>query len=167
MQKSGSIVVGSGVVIIIGLFLLVLGNQAILEGIIQDNGKVSSEQSFSISNNFDSQITPIGIFAVQIIEFQENTFSAKILDPSDIEINSHEINDETIEEEFKVLETGNYKLIVQSNSNEETQVFGAIGPLPDSGKKVLGFIPVYVIVAGMIGLAVVGILGIKNRIRSV
>lgn len=167
MQKSGSIVVGSGVVIIIGLFLLVLGNQAILEGIIQDNGKVNSEQSFSISNNFDSQITPIGIFAVQIIEFQENTFSAKILDPSDIEINSHEINDETIEEEFKVLETGNYKLIIQSNSNEETQVFGAIGPLPDSGKKVLGFIPVYVIVAGMIGLAVVGILGIKNRIRSV
>ncbi len=167
MQKSGSTIVGSGVVIIIGLFLLVLGNQAMLEGIIQDNGKVSSEQSFSISNNFDSQTTPIGIFAVQIIEFQKNTFSVKILDPSDIEIISQEINDETIEEEFKILETGNYKLIVQSNSNEETQVFGAIGPLPDSGKKVLSFIPAYVIVAGMIGLALVGILGIKNRIRSV
>lgn len=161
------VVVGSGVIIIIGLFLLVLGNQAILEGIIQDNGKVSSEQTLSISNDFDSQITSIGIFAVQIIEFQENTFSAKILDPFDIEIASQEINEENIEEEFKVLETGTYKLIIQSNSNDETQVFAAIGPLPDSGKKVLGFIPVYVIVAGMIGLAGVGILGIKNRKRSV
>ncbi|KAF6246906.1 hypothetical protein C6990_07365 [Nitrosopumilus sp. b3] len=167
MQKSGMIVIGSGVLIIIGLFLLVLGNQAILEGIIQNNGKVSSEQVLSISNNFDSQTTPIGVFAVQIIDFQENTFSVKILDPLDIGIVSHQINDETIEEEFEVLETGIYKLIIQSNSNEESQVFGAIGPLPDSGKKVLGFIPVYVIVAGMIGLAVVGILGIRNRKRSV
>ncbi|MBT8172551.1 MAG: hypothetical protein KJN83_00630 [Nitrosopumilus sp.] len=167
MQKSGMIVVGSGVLIIIGLFLLVLGNQAILEGIIQDNGRVSSEQVLSIDNNFDSQTTPIGVFAVQIADFQENTFSVKILDPLGIEIVSHQIKDETIEGEFEVLETGIYKLIIQSNSNEESQVFGAIGPLPDSGKKVLGFIPVYVIVAGMIGLAVVGILGIRNRKRSV
>lgn len=161
------IIIGSGVLIIIGLFLLVLGNQSILEGIIQDNGKVSSEQILSIDNNFDSQTTPIGVFAVQIVDFQENTFSAKILDPLGIEIVSHQINDETIEEEFKVIDSGTYKLIIQSNSNEESQVFGAIGPLPDSGKKVLGFIPVYVIVAGMIGLAVVGILGIRNRKRSV
>lgn len=166
MQKS-ALVVGSGAVIIIGLFLLVLGNQSILEGVIQDNGVVSSEQAFSISNNFDSQTTPIGVFAVQITEFRENTFSAKILDPLDIEITSHQINDETIEEEFKVIDSGTYKLIIQSNSNEETLVFGAIGSLPDSGKQILGFIPVYVIIAGMLGLAIVGILGIKNRRRSV
>ena len=166
MQKS-ALVIGSGAVIIIGLFLLVLGNQSILEGIIQDNGMVSSEQAFSISNNFDSQTTPIGVFAVQITEFRENTFSAKILDPLDIEITSHQINDEIIEEEFKVIDSGTYKLVIQSNSNEETLVFGAIGPLPDSGKQILGFIPVYVIVAGMLGLAIVGILGIKNRRRSV
>jgi len=166
VQKS-ALVVGSGAVIIIGLFLLVLGNQAILEGIIQDNGMVSSEQAFSISNNFDSQTTPIGVFAAQITEFRENTFSAKILDPLDIEITSHQINDETIEEEFEVIDSGTYKLIIQSNSNEETLVFGAIGPLPDSGKQIFGFIPVYVIVAGMLGLAIVGILGIKNRRRSV
>ncbi|AJW71599.1 hypothetical protein [Nitrosopumilus adriaticus] len=167
MQKSGMIIIGSGVLIIIGLFLLVLGNQAILEGIVQENGKVSSEQVLSIDNNFDPQTTPIGVFAVQIGDFQENTFSAKIVDPLGIEITSQQINDETIEEEFEVLETGIYKLIIQSNSNEESQVFGAIGSLPDSGKKVLGFIPVYVIVAGMIGLVVVGILGIRNRKRSV
>ncbi len=112
-------------------------------------------------------MTPIGVFAVQLIEFKENTFSAKILDPSDIEILSQEINEENTEEEFEVLETGTYKLIIQSNSDEETHVFGAIGPLPDSGKKTLGFIPVYVIVAGMIGLVGVGIIGIKNRKRSV
>ena len=167
MQKSGIAVIASGGIIIIGLFLLVLGNQSILEGIIQDDGKVSFEQTLTISNNFDSQTTSTGIFAIQITEFQENVFSVKVLDPFDTEIISQEINGESIEDEFEVLETGTYELIIQSNSNEETQVFGAIGPLPDSGKKIFGIIPVYVIVVGMIGLAGVGILGIKNRKRSV
>jgi hypothetical protein len=167
VQKSGIAVIASGGIIIIGLFLLVLGNQSILEGIIQDDGKVSFEQTLTISNNFDSQTTSTGIFAIQITEFQENVFSVKVLDPFDTEIISQEINGESIEDEFEVLETGTYELIIQSNSNEETQVFGAIGPLPDSGKKIFGIIPVYVIVVGMIGLAGVGILGIKNRKRSV
>ena len=167
MQKSGIAVLVSGGIIIIGLFLLVLGNQSILEGIIQDDGKVSSEQTLTISNDFDSQTTSTGVFAVQIIEFQENVFSVKILDPFDIEIISQEIDEENIEDEFEVLDTGTYKLIIQSNSNEETQVFGAIGPLPDSEKKIFGVIPVYVIVAGMIGLAGIGIIGIKNRKSSV
>lgn len=167
MRKSGTLTVGSGILIIVGLFLLVLGNQTILEGIVQDNGMTSSEKTLTISTDFDSQITSIGIFVVQIIEFKENTFYAKILNPFDIEIISQEIKEETIEEEFDVLDSGTYKLIIQSNNNEETQVFGAIGPIPDSGKKVLGFIPVYVIVAGMAGLAIVGIVGIKNRKRLI
>lgn len=167
MRKSGTLIVGSGILIIAGLFTLVLGNQAILEGIVQDNGMIRSKQTLTISKDFDSQITPIGIFAVQIMEFEENTFYAKILNPFDIEIISQEINEETVEEEFDVVDSGTYKLIIQSNNNEETQVFGAIGPIPDSGKKALGFIPVYVIVAGMVGLAVVGIIEIKNRKRLI
>lgn len=167
MRKSGTLIVGSGILIIAGLFTLVLGNQAILEGIVQDNGMISSKQTLTISKDFDSQITPIGIFAVQIMEFEENTFYAKILNPFDIEIISQEINEETVEEEFDVVDSGTYKLIIQSNNNEETQVFGAIGPIPDSGKKALGFIPVYMIVAGMVGLAVVGIIEIKNRKRLI
>jgi hypothetical protein len=167
VRKSGTLIVGSGILIIAGLFTLVLGNQAILEGIVQDNGMISSKQTLTISKDFDSQITPIGIFAVQIMEFEENTFYAKILNPFDIEIISQEINEETVEEEFDVVDSGTYKLIIQSNNNEETQVFGAIGPIPDSGKKALGFIPVYVIVAGMVGLAVVGIIEIKNRKRLI
>jgi hypothetical protein len=80
---------------------------------------------------------------------------------------SKELNEETIEEEFDVLETGTYKLIIESISNEETHVFGAIGPLPDAGKKTLAFISVYVLVIGMAGLVGVGAYTIKNRKRSI
>ena len=167
MQKSGIIIISSAALIVIGLILLVLGNQIILEGVSQGNQKVSSSQTLTISVDFDSLETPMGVFAVQIMEFKDNTFSAKVLDPFDSEIISQTINEQTIEKEFNVLETGTYKLIIENTSNEETIVFAAIGPLPDAGKKSLGFISVYVLVIGMAGLVVVGIYGVKNRIKSI
>ncbi len=167
MPKSGKILVISGTLIAIGLILLVLGNQVILEGVSQGNGKISSSQSLTISADFDIQETTTGIFAVQIIDFKDNTLSAKVLDPLDIEIVFQTVNEEAVEKEFDVLETGIYKLIIESGNTEEIQVFGAIGPLPDAGKKSLGLISVYVIVIGMIGLAGLGINGIRNRKRSI
>ena len=167
MQKSGIMLVSSAALIVIGLILGVLGNQIILEGISQGTGKVSSSQTLSISVEFDSEETAIGVFAVQIMEFKDNIFSAKVLDPFDNEIISQTINEETIEKEFDVLETGTYKLIIESISNEEPIVFAAIGPLPDAGKKSLGFISIIILVSGMVGLVVVGIYGVKNRIRSI
>jgi len=133
----------------------------------QRNGAVSLSQTLTISVDFDKQETSTGVFAVQVMEFKDNTFSARVLDSSDIEIVSKEINEEVIEQEFDVFETGAYKLIIESTSNEETHVFGAIGPLPDAGKKTLGFISVYVLVIGMVGLVGVGVYAIKKRKRSI
>jgi len=163
VQKFGIMLVGSASLIIIGLILLVLGNQIILEGVSQGNEKMSSSQTLTISVDFDSQDTSVGVFAVQIMEFKDNIFSAKVLDPFDSEIIFQTINEETIEKEFDVLETGTHKLIIESTSNEETIVFAAIGPLPDAGKKSLGLISVYILVSGMVGLVVTGIYGVKKR----
>lgn len=167
MQKSGIILIVSGTLIVIGLILLVLGNQIVLEGVSQGNGKVSTTQTLNFSADFDMQETPTGVFAVQIIDFKENTFSARVLDPSDNEIVFQTINEETIENKFNVSESGSYKLIIESIENEETQVFGAIGPLPDTEKKLLGFISIYILVAGMIGLIGAGIYEVKNKRKSV
>ncbi len=163
MQKLGILLVSTTSLIIIGLILLVLGNQIILQGVNQGDGKVSLGQTLTISADFDSQETSIGVFAVQIMEFKDNIFSAKVLDPFDSEIIFQTINEETIEKEFDVLETGTHKLIIESTSNEETIVFAAIGPLPDAGKKSLGLISVYILVSGMVGLVVTGIYGVKKR----
>jgi len=163
VQRLGIMLVGTTSLIVIGLILLVVGNQIILGGISQGNEKVNSSQTLTISVDFDSQETSIGVFAVQIMEFKDNIFSAKVLDPFGSEIIFQTINEETIEEEFDVIETGTYKLIIESTSNEETIVFAAIGPLPDAGKKSLGFVSVYILVIGMGGIVVVGIYGVKKK----
>ena len=168
MQKSGLIIVILGLLIVTGLVVSIVGNQVTLEGINQGNGEVSSTQTVTISVDFDMEKTPIGIFAVQVMEFKENTISIKILDPSDIEIIFQEINEDTIEEKFDVLETGTYQLVIQSSNDEGIYVTGAIGPLPDANKKnIISIISTSTLLIGMIGLVVIGIYGIKNRKRSV
>ncbi len=163
MQKSGLIIIGSGAIIVVGLVLLALGNQVILDGVSQGDGKVSINQDIIVSTNIDSKKTSMGIFAVQVIDIKENIFSAKILDPLGIEIITLKVNEETIEEKFEVIESGIYKLVIQSSIEEKSQVFGAIGPLPDEGKKIISFISVYVVIIGMVGLFGAGILKIKKR----
>ena len=86
MQKSGLIIVILGLLIVTGLVVSIFGNQLTLEGITQGNGKVSLTETVTISVDLDKETTPIGIFAVQVMEFKENSISIKILDPSDIEI---------------------------------------------------------------------------------
>ena len=168
MQKAGLMVVIAGVLIISGLIISVLGNQLTLEGIVQENGKVSSTQTVSISADFDADNTQIGIFAVQVMESKESTTYAKILDPSDIEIISQKVNEDTIEREFDITETGTYTLLIQGSSDEEIFVTGAIGPLPDTDKKfIISIISTSVLIIGMSGLVMIGIYLIINRKRSI
>ena len=166
MHKSKIILVISGTLIAIGLVLSAIGEQVILEGISQEREKISLEKTLTISSNFDIQETPIGIFNVQIMDFKDNTFFVKILDPFEIEIISQEIDNETIENKFDIFETGTYKLIIKSTSNEESLVVGSIGPLPDTNKMFLRYISMSVLLSGLIGLVVTGIYTIKNR-RSI
>ena len=168
MQKSGLIIVIFGLLIVTGLVVSIVENQSTLEGINQGNGKVSSIETVTVSVDLDKEISLVGIFAVQIMEFKENTISAIILDPSNIEIISQKVNEETLEKEFDIFETGTYQLIIQSSDENEIYVTGAIGPLPDADKKfILSIISLSILIIGMVGLVTTGIIEMKNRKKSV
>ena len=168
MQKSGLIIVIFGLFIVAGLVVSIVENQITLEGINQGNGKVSSIETVTISVDLDKETSSVGIFAVQIMEFKENVITAIILDPTNLEIMSEKINEETIEKEFDIFETGTYQLIIQSSDEDGIYVAGAIGSLPDANKKfILSIISLSLLIIGMVGLAVTGIIEIKNRKKSV
>ena len=168
MQKTGLFIVIFGILIAAGLGISVIENQITLEGIVQGNGKVNAEQVITISVNLDKEKTPAGIFAVQIMDFKENTFSVKIIDPSDTEIISKKIDIDTVEQECKVLNSGNYELIIQSSDYKESYVAGAIGPLPDADKKlIIASSSTLCIIIGMGGLGIVAIYEIRNKRKSV
>jgi len=168
VQKIGLLIVIFGILIVAGLGMSVIENQITLEGIVQGNGKVNLEQVITVLVDLDKDETTIGIFAIQIMDFKENTFSAKILDPSGIEIISEKINEDIVEQEFKVLNSGNYELIIQSLDDQESYVAGAIGPLPDANKKlIITSSSTLCIIIGMGGLGIVAIYEIRNKRKSV
>ena len=72
MEKIGLVIIASGAIIVIGLVLLALGNQVILDSVNQGDGKVSINQDITVSTSIDSKKTSVGIFAVQVIDIKEN-----------------------------------------------------------------------------------------------
>lgn len=167
MNKSGIMLAGSGAAIIAGLVLVAAGNQIILEGVVQGEGGVGVGNPLVVQGMFDSDDAQTGgVFAVQVMEFEEGSFHARVIDPHGIEIISEGIDRDTIEMEFDVTDVGEYKLVVEGTGSVQTHVFGAIGPLPDAGKKALGFVSVYVLAAGMAGLIGGGAYAVWKR-RSV
>jgi len=165
MQRSGILFVIVGSIVGVGIILSFYGNQVIFEDLIKGEGQVKFGENLIIPVDLDNTETQTGIYAVQIINFKEG-ITAKILDPFDKEIESQLIDEEVFEGRFNIAVSGIYKLVIENTDEKEIKIFGVIGPEPDAGKKSLGFISLYILIIGLIGMAGVAIYAIKNRKKS-
>lgn len=165
MQKSGILLVIVGGLVAIGIVLSFYGNQVIFEELAKEEGDIKFGEDLRVSIELDESISKTGIYAIQILNFKEDVFSAKVYDPLGIEIESQTINEEVFEGNFDIISSGEYQLVVKSTEQEESRVLGVIGPEPDAGVKSLGFISLYILIIGLIGMVGVGIYAIKNRRR--
>ena len=165
MQKSGILFVIVGSIVGVGIILSFYGNQVIFEDLNKGEGQVKFAENLIIPVELDNTETQTGIYAVQIINFKEG-ITAKIVDPFDKEIESQLIDEEVFEGRFNIAVSGIYKLVIENIDEKETKVFGVIGPEPDAGKKSLGFISLYILIIGLIGMVGVAIYTIKNRKKS-
>ena len=165
MQKSGILFVIVGSIVGVGIILSFYGNQVIFEDLIKGEGQVKFGENLIIPVELDNTETQTGIYAVQIINLKEG-ITAKILDPFDKEIESQLIDEEVFEGRFNIAVSGIYKLVIENTDEKEIKIFGVIGPEPDAVKKSLGFISLYILIIGLIGMAGVAIYAIKNRKKS-
>ena len=165
MQKSGILFVIVGSIVGVGIILSFYGNQVIFEDLNKGEDQVKFGKNLIIPVELDNTETQTGIYAVQIINFKEG-ITAKILDPFDKEIESQLIDEEVFEGRFNIAVSGIYKLVIENTDEKEIKIFGVIGPEPDAGKKSLGFISLYILIIGLIGMAGVAIYAIKNRKKS-
>ena len=165
MQRTGILFVIVGGIVCTGIVLSFYGNQVIFEDLIREEGQIKVGESLTIPVELDNTETQNGIYAILIIDSNEKVI-AKILDPFDNEIESQSIEEEDFEGQFKITKSGIYKLVIENPNEKEIKISVVIGPEPDAGKKSLGFISLYVLIIGLIGMAVVPIYAIKNRKRS-
>jgi len=163
MQRTGIFFVIVGGIVCTGIILSFYGNQVIFEDLIKGEGQIKVGESLTIPAELDNE-TQNGIYAIQIMD--SKGIKTKILDPFDVEIESQSINEEDFEGQFKITTSGTYKLVIENTNDKEIKIFGVIGPEPDAGKKSLGFISLYVLIIGLIGMIIVPIYAIKNRKKS-
>lgn len=154
MKKGGTLLAIVGSLIGLGIILSFYGNYVVFEDLVKDSGEIGSGEELIVQTQLDSNETPSGIYAVQIIDFNGETVVANILDPFNSIIDSQTINEEVFEGYFEVTTSGTYKLIIE-NTGEKAIIFGVIGPHPDEAKRALTFVSLYILVAGLIGMAVV------------
>jgi len=165
MRKSAIFLAIVGVLIGVGVISSFYGNYILFEELAQGNGEVYDGQDLVIEVELDSSRTQSGIFAIQILDFKEGMVTASIVDPSNITIESESINQEVFEGLFEITSSGNYKLLIE-NKGEKANVFGVIGPEPDKGKRALSNISMYILAAGLIGLAGVAVYIFINRRKA-
>ena len=165
MKKSAIFLAIVGVLIGAGIILSFYGNYILFEDLVQGNGEVFDGQDLVIEVELDSSKTQSGIFAIQILDFKEGMVTASIIDPSNTTIESESINQEVFEGLFEITSSGNYKLLIE-NKGESANVFGVIGPEPDEGKRALSNISMYILVAGLIGMAGVAVYIFINRRKT-
>jgi hypothetical protein len=162
VKKSGIFLVVVGALTGIGIILSFYGNSLIFEDLIQKDGDVGVGQDLIVEVELDTTKAQTGIYAVQIIEFEGATVTASILDPFNNVVESQSINQEAYEGLFDVSTSGTYQLLIE-NTGEQLKIFGVIGPEPDSWVRSLGFISLYILIMGLIGMFIVTVYLVIKR----
>lgn len=162
MKKSAVFLAVVGSLVGVGIILSFYGNYVIFEDLVKGEGEVLPEQDLIIEVEIDSSEIETGIYAVQILENGSRAITASILDPSDTQIEYQSIDSDVYEGLFEVSTSGTYKLKIE-NSGEPVKIFGVIGPEPDSAKKLISFISLYILIMGLIGMLIVTVFIVINR----
>ena len=152
-----------GIMIAIGAMLLIYGSQTITGDLVIEEGKINSLTQLEIKADLDPDINTQGVYAVQTIEGKEYDISASVIDPSQDKIRDVSINRNSFEDNFEIDVVGTYTLIISTAESEEIPLVGGIGHLPDSTGVTISIAGFIVIVLGMIGVAVIGFMIIKQR----
>ena len=152
-----------GIMIAIGAMLLIYGSQTITGDLVIEEGKINSLTQLEIKAELDPEINTQGVYAVQTIEGKEYDISASVIDPSQDKIRDVSINRNSFEDNFEIDVVGTYTLIISTAESEEIPLVGGIGHLPDSTGVTISIAGFIVIVLGMIGVAVIGFMIIRQR----
>ena len=152
-----------GIMIAIGAMLLIYGSQTITGDLVIEEGKINSLTQLEIKAELDPEINTQGVYAVQTIEGKEYDISASVIDPSQDEIRDVSINRNSFEDNFEIDEAGTYTLIISTEESEEIPLVGGIGHVPDSKGVTISIAGFFVIIIGMIGVAVIGFMIIRQR----
>ena len=107
-----------------------------------------------------------GVFVVQVMDPDAGAgVRAAVAGPSGAELAGVRIDGDSREGYFDIGEAGEYELRVYGSGPGSTEVVAVIGALPGTELIAVGYTGFYLIVAGLIGMAAVGVIAVRARAR--
>ncbi|MBC8252144.1 MAG: hypothetical protein H8E89_11235 [Candidatus Nitrosopelagicus sp.] len=152
-----------GIMIAAGAMLLIYGSQTITGDLVIEEGKISDSVQLEITAELDPNINTQGVYAVQTIEGKEYDIAASVIDPSEVKIRDVSINRNSFEDNFDIDNAGTYTLIITTSDSEDIGLVGGIGHVPDSTGVTISIAGFFMIIIGMIGIAVIGFMIVRQR----
>ena len=152
-----------------GLALSFYGSSIITGGLEQQAGMVGGAAAVSVS----AELAPAageagsrGVFVVQVMDPDAGAgVRASVAGPSGTELTGGRIEGASHEGYFDIGEAGTYTLRVDGSGSGSTEVVAVVGALPGTEKIAVGITGLYLTVAGLIGMAVVGVIAVRARTR--
>ena len=166
MAISSKYLVIVGIMIAIGAMLLVFGSQMITQDLVIMEGVITGISEMEISAELDPENNVEGVYAIQTIEGQKYKIFAIVIDPSGLEIRNTDVTTNSFEDRFKISEKGTYKLIVETEEQNEINLVAGIGHMPDSTGTIISIIGIFVVISGMIGIVLIAVIIAKQKRKS-
>ncbi len=164
MQKASLLLIVTGGILGLGIILSFYGNHILFDNLTGNEGSIEAGEELVVETKLN-RTDMNGIYAIQIIEGDDD-IQVHVLDPYNMQIKSEYVDEELFEGTFVIDTDGVYKLVVKNDGSSQSKIFAVMGPEPDVGAKSLGFISLYILTIGLLGMAGVGIFAIKNRKSS-
>lgn len=156
-----------------GLALSFYGSSIITGDLEQQAGMVGGPGGAAVS--VSAELGPAGeagaagsrgVFVVQVMDPDAGAaVRASVAGPSGMELAGGRIEGASHEGYFDIGEAGTYTLRVDGSGSGSTEVVAVVGALPGTEKIAVGITGLYLTVAGLIGMAVVGVIAVRARTR--
>ena len=146
-----------------GIILSFYGAQLTTQNLIVKEENLVPGSSMEVMVELDPSISETGVYGILLAKIEESAISVSVFDPLGIQILSKTINQKSTDEQFKIISSGTYKIIIENSGLEETQIVAGIGYMPDSNTRYVGIVGTYILAVGLIGIVVIGVYTIRNR----
>ena len=162
MEKLKLLFLILGITTAVGFVLSIYSNQLTFEDLGRLEGVVQVDNFLEVSVELNEE-DKMGIFAVQASVSEEEIVTAKVFDPLGSEIVSVSVKNEPYEEQFEIISSGEYRLMIENPGQEDISVLAVIGPTPDAFKRSLEFVSGYFLLVGLLGMLAVALVLFRRR----
>ena len=163
MEKPLIFLLVVGGLIAAGIILSFYGSQLTTQDIIVKEESIAPASTVEVSIELDPKVSELGVFAVLLEKYEEDSISVSVYDPSGSEIISKIAEKETTEERFEIISSGTYKLEIKNSGLEESQIVAGLGYMPDAATLSIGITGFYLLIVGLIGIVGIGVYAVRNR----